>query len=122
MVTMTSETEKKVTIVTKKLLTGNNVPNNEDTPNILVYKKMESIVEKMQEENSGVAVRTVKAFMSKVPSVFTGVDLISWILRNLDIEDVAEAVHFAHLLSSHGYLFPIDDHALTVKNDGTFYR
>ena len=33
-----------------------------------------------------------------------------------------EMLHFAHLLSSHGYVFPIDDHILTVKNDSTFYR
>lgn len=26
------------------------------------------------------------------------------------------------MLAIHGYLFPIDDHNLTVKNDGTFYR
>uniref|UniRef100_A0A1A9WCF1 Regulator of G-protein signaling 7 n=1 Tax=Glossina brevipalpis TaxID=37001 RepID=A0A1A9WCF1_9MUSC len=95
---------------------------NEDAPNILVYKKMEAIIERMQAENTGVAVRTVKGFMTKVPSVFTGADLIAWTLKNLDVEDVAEALHFAHLLSSHGYIFPIDDHALTVKNDGTFYR
>ncbi|XP_061396367.1 regulator of G-protein signaling 7-like [Musca vetustissima] len=95
---------------------------NEDAPNILVYKKMEAIVEKMQAESTGVSVRTVKGFMTKVPSVFTGADLISWILKNLDVEDVTEALHFAHLLASHGYIFPIDDHQLTVKNDGTFYR
>ena len=34
----------------------------------------------------------------------------------------AEALHLAHLMSSHGYLFPIDDHILTVKNDNTYYR
>lgn len=83
---------------------------------------MEQIVERMQNETGGVVVRTVKAFMSKVPSVFTGADLIAWIMKNLDVEDVTDAVHLAHLLSSHGYLFPIDDHQLTVKNDGTFYR
>lgn len=83
---------------------------------------MEAIIERMQAESTGVAVRTVKGFMTKVPSVFTGADLIAWTLKNLDVEDVTEALHFAHLLSSHGYIFPIDDHALTVKNDGTFYR
>ncbi|KAG5670072.1 hypothetical protein PVAND_000358 [Polypedilum vanderplanki] len=91
-------------------------------PNILVYKKMEAIVERMQAENGGVTVRTVKAFMSKIPSVFSGSDLISWILKNLNVDDTAEALHLAHLLASHGYLFPIDDHYLTVKNDNTFYR
>uniref|UniRef100_A0A182NI78 Regulator of G-protein signaling 7 n=1 Tax=Anopheles dirus TaxID=7168 RepID=A0A182NI78_9DIPT len=95
---------------------------NQDAPNILVYKKMEAIVERMQGEQGGVSVRTIKAFMSKVPSVFTGADLIAWIMKNLSIEDVNEALHLAHLLASHGYLFPIDDHQLTVKNDGTFYR
>jgi regulator of G-protein signaling len=89
---------------------------------------MESIVEKMQSESGGVAVRTVKAFMSKIPSVFSGADrkfylslffalvsisfdtfssVISWILKNMDVEDPTEALHIAHLLSSHGYLFPI---------------
>ena len=33
---------------------------------------MERIVEMMQDEGTGVPVRTVKSFMSKVPSVFTG--------------------------------------------------
>lgn len=68
---------------------------------------MEAIVERMQAENGGVTVRTVKAFMSKIPSVFSGADLISWILKNLDVDDTAEALHLAHLLASHGYLFPI---------------
>lgn len=83
---------------------------------------MESIVEKMQGEVGGVAVRTVKAFMSKVPSVFIGSDMVGWIIKNLDVEDVTDALHLAHLLAAHGYMFPIDDHVLTVKNDGTFYR
>ena len=33
-----------------------------------------------------------------------------------------EALHLAHLMAAHGYLFPIDDHILTVKNDNTYYR
>ncbi|XP_041766946.1 regulator of G-protein signaling 7-like [Anopheles merus] len=98
------------------------LPPGQDAPNILVYKKMEAIVERMQTEGSGVSVRTVKAFMSKVPSVFTGADLIQWIMANLTVDDISEALHLAHLLASHGYLFPIDDHQLTVRNDGTFYR
>lgn len=97
-------------------------PNSDDTPNHLVYKKMEQIVEKMQHENSGVPVRTVKSFMSKIPSVFTGSDLILWMTKNLDVEDQAEALHLGHLMAAHGYFFPIDDHMLTVKNDNTFYR
>lgn len=33
---------------------------------------MEQIIEKMQDEQIGVPVRTVKSFMTKIPSVFTG--------------------------------------------------
>lgn len=34
----------------------------------------------------------------------------------------AEALHLAHLMAAHGYFFPVEDHILTVKNDGTLYR
>lgn len=94
----------------------------DDSPNRLLYKKMEKIVEKMQDETTGVPVKTVKSFMSKIPSVFTGSDLILWMSKNLDVEDQIEALHLSHLMAAHGYFFPIDDHMLTVKNDNTFYR
>lgn len=51
---------------------------------------MEKIVEQMQQEETGVPVRTVKSFMTKIPSVFTGADLILWMMRNLDVEDQSE--------------------------------
>lgn len=35
---------------------------------------------------------------------------------------LVEALYLANLLSAHGYLFPIDDHFLNVKNDGSYYR
>jgi hypothetical protein len=38
----------------------------DETPNKIVYKKIELIIEKMQEiDSSGVPIRTVKSFMSK---------------------------------------------------------
>ncbi|XP_014672983.1 PREDICTED: regulator of G-protein signaling 7-like [Priapulus caudatus] len=83
---------------------------------------MEQVIERMQHEVSGVPVRTVKSFMTKIPSVFTGADLINWMMRNLDVDDQTEALHLAHLMSSHGYIFPIEEHVLTVKADGTYYR
>ncbi|KAG8185885.1 hypothetical protein JTE90_028888 [Oedothorax gibbosus] len=94
----------------------------DDNPNQIVYRKMERIVEKMQDEQHGVPVKTVKSFMSKIPSVFTGSDLILWMMKHLDVEDQTEALHLGHLMSAHGYFFPIDDHVLTIKADGTFYR
>ncbi|CAH0731181.1 unnamed protein product, partial [Brenthis ino] len=98
------------------------IPSPEESPNYLVYKKMEAIIEMMQDESTGVPVRTVKSFMTKIPSVFTGSDLVAWLTRHLSLEESWEALHLAHLLAAHGYLFPIDDHCLTVKNDNTYYR
>jgi len=94
----------------------------EESPNHIVYRKMEHIVERMQDDNAGVSVKNVKTFMNKIPSVFTGTDLTSWMIRNLDVTDQAEALHLAHLMAAHGYFFPVEDHILTVKNDGTLYR
>ncbi|KAG1663355.1 Regulator of G-protein signaling 7 [Nymphon striatum] len=88
----------------------------------ILVNKMEEVVGRMQDEKGGVPVRTVKSFLTKIPSVFTGSDIIVWIMKHINVEDQTEALHIAHLMSSHGYFFPIDDHTLTVKNDGTFYR
>jgi regulator of G-protein signaling len=93
-----------------------------EIPNLYTYKKIESLVERMQDENTGLPIKSVKSFMSKIPSVLTGGDLIQWILKTLDVDDTTEALHLANLMSSHGYILPIEDHVLTVKNDGTFYR
>ncbi|KAJ8704855.1 hypothetical protein PYW08_012175 [Mythimna loreyi] len=98
------------------------IPSPEESPNYLVYKKMEALIEKMQDENTGVPVKTVKSFMTKIPSVFTGSDLVAWINRHLSLEEAWEPIHIANLLASHGYLFPIDDHNLMVKNENTYYR
>ncbi|CAM9980384.1 unnamed protein product [Lampetra planeri] len=95
---------------------------HEESPNMLVYRKMEDTVKRMQEEDMGVPVRTVKGFMTKIPSVFTGADIIQWLMKNLSIEDQAEALHLGSLIAAHGYFFPISEHVLTLKDDGTFYR
>ncbi|VDN06012.1 unnamed protein product [Thelazia callipaeda] len=91
-------------------------------PNRMIYQKMEHLVQTMLDPENGVPIKTVKSFLTKIPSVFTGQDLIAWIMRNMNMTDLADALHLAHLIASHGYLFQIDDHVLTVKNDGTFYR
>ncbi|OBS79267.1 hypothetical protein A6R68_18349 [Neotoma lepida] len=33
-----------------------------------------------------------------------------------------EAIHLGSLIAAQGYIFPISDHVLTMKDDGTFYR
>jgi len=86
-----------------------------EIPNLFTYKKIESLLERMQDENTGLPIKSVKSFMSKIPSVLTGGDLIQWILKTLDVDDAAEALHLANLMASHGYILPIEDHVLTVK-------
>ena len=39
---------------------------------LLMCLQMESLISRMQAEHTGVQVRTVKSFMTKIPSVFTG--------------------------------------------------
>jgi len=34
----------------------------------------------------------------------------------------AEAVHLGSLIAAQGYFFPISDHVLALKDDGTFFR
>ncbi|XP_062911667.1 regulator of G-protein signaling 7 isoform X1 [Mobula hypostoma] len=112
---------------------GQNASNNgtaDESPNMLVYRKMEDVIARMQEEKNGIPIRTVKSFLSKIPSVFSGADIVQWLLKNLNIEDqgtiteiqTVEALHLGTLMAAHGYFFPISDHVLTLKDDGTFYR
>ncbi|XP_048394421.1 regulator of G-protein signaling 6-like isoform X1 [Stegostoma tigrinum] len=95
----------------------------ESSPNMLVYRKIENIITRMQDDKAGgVMIRTVKSFLSKIPSVITGADIVQWLMKSLNIEDQGEAIHLGSLIAAQGYLFPISDHVLTLKDDGTFYR
>uniref|UniRef100_A0A8C5HLZ2 Regulator of G-protein signaling 6-like n=1 Tax=Gouania willdenowi TaxID=441366 RepID=A0A8C5HLZ2_GOUWI len=84
---------------------------------------IEDIVTRIQDEKTGgVPLRTVKSFLSKIPSVVSGMDIVQWLTKNLSIDDQAEAIHLGSLIAAHGYIFPISDHVLTLKDDGTLYR
>uniref|UniRef100_UPI00358EF313 regulator of G-protein signaling 7-like isoform X2 n=1 Tax=Myxine glutinosa TaxID=7769 RepID=UPI00358EF313 len=102
-------------------VSSNGAAAAEESPNMIVYRKMEDIVTRMQDEKTGVPIRTVKSFLSKIPSVFTGADIVQWLVKNLLTED-QESLHLGTLIAAHGYFFPISDHVLTLKDDGTFYR
>ncbi|XP_066854775.1 regulator of G-protein signaling 6 isoform X3 [Anser cygnoides] len=52
----------------------------------------------------------------------TCADIVQWLMKNLSIEDPGEAIHLGSLIAAQGYVFPISDHVLTLKDDGTFYR
>uniref|UniRef100_A0AAZ3RID1 Regulator of G-protein signaling 6 n=1 Tax=Oncorhynchus tshawytscha TaxID=74940 RepID=A0AAZ3RID1_ONCTS len=80
------------------------------------------IVTSIQDETEGVPIRTVKSFLTKIPSVVTGADIVQWLMKNLAIEDPAEAMHIGSLIAAQGYFFPISDHVLSLKDDGSFYR
>ena len=94
----------------------------DDNPNMIVYQKMEAILKEMQKEDGGVPIKNVKTIWNKIPSVFTGHDLITWLLTHLDLADFNEAMMMANRMAASGYFFPIDDHVLHVKNDNTYYR
>uniref|UniRef100_A0A671N3C5 Regulator of G-protein signaling 6-like n=1 Tax=Sinocyclocheilus anshuiensis TaxID=1608454 RepID=A0A671N3C5_9TELE len=83
---------------------------------------IEDIITRLQDETEGVPVRTVKSFLSKIPSVVTGSDIVQWMMKNLNIDDPAEAIHIGSLIAAQGYIFPISDHVLILKDDGTLYR
>lgn len=76
----------------------------------------------MKDPNNGVPIKTVKSFLTKIPDVFSGEDVVEWLMNRMKITDQVEAIHLGSLIAAHGYFFPIDDHVITLKNDGTFYR
>ncbi|XP_051266068.1 regulator of G-protein signaling 6 [Dicentrarchus labrax] len=117
--------ESVQTTTTRPLLSMrsmSSVDPDDDSPNMIVYRKIEDIVTQIQDETEGVPIRTVKSFMTKIPSVVTGTDIVQWLMKNLSIEDPAEAMHIGSLIAAQGYFFPISDHVLSLKDDGTFYR
>ncbi|KAK2843801.1 hypothetical protein Q7C36_012016 [Tachysurus vachellii] len=89
-------------------VTQNSNGETDDSPNTLVYRKMEDLIARMQDEKNGIPIRTVKSFLSKIPSVFSGSDIVQWLVKNLNIEDPVEALHLGTLMAAH--------------DDGTFYR
>uniref|UniRef100_A0A669B4L1 Regulator of G protein signaling 6 n=1 Tax=Oreochromis niloticus TaxID=8128 RepID=A0A669B4L1_ORENI len=104
-------------------LSNNNNDNNNNNVFTITTCYIEDIVTRIQDEKAGgVAIRTVKSFLSKIPSVVSGADIVQWLMKNLSIEDPAEAIHLGSLIAAHGYIFPISDHVLTLKDDGTLYR
>ncbi|CAD6197853.1 unnamed protein product [Caenorhabditis auriculariae] len=70
----------------------------------------------------GAQLKTHKYFRIAVPHALTGQSLVALVAEKGYAEDEAEAVHMASLLLQHGYLFPVIEHASTVRDDGTLYR
>lgn len=97
--------------------------NIRHSPNEYLWQKLESLIDQMVSEDGGIPVRNVKSLMSTIPSTFTGSDIVNWLMQHTGASDVTEAVHLASRIASMGYIFCIDDHVLTVKNDShSHYR
>ena len=56
----------------------------------------------MRHPDTGVPLRAVKSFLSRIPDVFTGEDLVGWLRKTYDIDTADEAIHLGkhiyHLL------------------------
>ena len=52
----------------------------------------------MQDPESGVPLKAVKSFLSRIPDVFTGEDLVTWLRKTYDIDSVDEAIHLGKLV------------------------
>ncbi|XP_044732204.1 uncharacterized protein LOC123295059 isoform X2 [Chrysoperla carnea] len=88
----------------------------------LAFDKMEGLVREMQDPVSGVPVGCQKLFLTSIPSVFLGYDLIEWLMERLGIEE-SEALNIANQLCQYGYFFPVSDSKnLVVKDDSSLYR
>ena len=84
----------------------------------------------------GAQLKTHKYFRVAVPQALTGQSLVALVSEKVCFyrvsyesfglkgaaEDEAEAVHLATLLLQHGYLFPVIEQAICVRDDGTLYR
>ena len=47
----------------------------------------------MRHPDTGVPLKAVKSFLSRIPDVFTGEDLVTWLRKTYDIDSVDEAIH-----------------------------
>ncbi|VDD80391.1 unnamed protein product [Mesocestoides corti] len=87
-------------------------------------RKMEDLIEAMQETETGINFKSQKVFLTTIPAAVSGDNLISWIENHLRIEDSQEASHIANVLLLYGYVYPLTDYKSSlVKDDPTaFYR
>jgi len=91
-------------------------------PNHGTWERIEELVHLMKDPCSGVPLRAVKSFLSRIPDVFTGEDLVQWLRKSYGVDSNDEAVHLGTLIACHGYFYAIDEHVITLKDDNSFNR
>ena len=52
------------------------------------FQYMERIVRAMQDPTTGVRLREQKLFLTRVPNVFTGGDMLQWIMEKLNVKNL----------------------------------
>jgi len=91
-------------------------------PNHGTWERIEELVHLMKDPCTGVPLRAVKSFLSRIPDVFTGEDLVQWLRKSYGVDSNDEAVHLGTLIACHGYFYAIDEHVITLKDDNSFNR
>uniref|UniRef100_A0AC35TPS6 RGS domain-containing protein n=1 Tax=Rhabditophanes sp. KR3021 TaxID=114890 RepID=A0AC35TPS6_9BILA len=66
--------------------------------------------------------KTHKYFRIAVPQALTGQTLVQLLHDTLRLDDNIEALHLASLLLQYGYIFPVIEQSMNVKDDNTLYR
>ena len=80
------------------------------------------IVYEMQNEELGLNVRDRKQFLDRVPSCFTGQDVLDWLFHNFKLFDRLEAQHIAQRLLDAGYIFPLEYNPKIRDSPNELYR
>jgi hypothetical protein len=62
-------------------------------PNQGTWERIEELVQQMKDPMNGVPLRAVKSFLSRIPDVFTGEDLVQWLRKSYGVDSNDEAVH-----------------------------
>ena len=56
------------------------------------------LVRLMRNPETGVPLKAVKSFLSRIPDVFTGEDLVTWLRKTYDIDSADEAIHLGEYI------------------------
>ena len=57
----------------------------------------------MRHPDTGVPLKAVKSFLSRIPDVFTGEDLVMWLRKTYDIDSVDEDIHLGEVYIPSNY-------------------
>jgi len=85
-------------------------------------QRIERIVDYMRDPKSGVPITTIKGLWNTIPDVCSGVDIVTWLQNDLNLQTRMEALNVAQTIARYGYIFVASDSKLTVKDDLTYHR